>query len=602
MDKSILVEANSKDGSSARQHAQRIAVRVTDAFIREDFRELVSGGSITPGQEAPALLPQVSRTVFWLSRQLGHGTVHIPVIACHFMQKWRVAFLPLFWTSGENLRPIASLTEIVEVFSAGIDHEQRANMTVFLEECLTAIEHATLCGAARGLAVDHGHILAQHPAWHRKMMRHDCDGAFSDHPFYPTARAKVGFSEADLASYGPEYGRVFELDWLALPKEHFTLQGELPPVWPDFEQVGLDPALALDHVLLPVHPFMRGERMATVLQEVGLTDRAIHAPRSSLKVIPTLSVRALAVVDEPGLHIKLPLAIRTLGQLNLRAIQPDTIHDGNVIQSLLGRIGIRDRAIGERLLLTDESCGGCYSNHRFLSFILRRYPSAMEGACPVPVASLMAEMSDTRPLLLHLVDDHFSGDVIQFLTAYFELMLSIHLRLWARYGIALEANQQNSIILFDENTTKLRLLLKDNDSPRIARTRLAHAAPDLLPLVDDLRDTRIAGSDSAGLAQMVATITFQLNLAFVIEGLARSLRISPEPYYQLLRQEMHRHLAQLDAEGLDTADIRSQLIEPDYLPIKYLLRAASLESRSALHAADINKFYGMTAPNFLRAQ
>lgn len=602
MGRSVTIKARYQDGCSARQHGARIATRVIDAFIREDFRGLISGGRIVGAEDAPVLLPPAANAVFWLSKQLGRGTVHIPVLPCRFMQEWRLASLPLSWTTEESVRPITSLTEIVEIFSSGLDEEQRANLEAFREECLTAIEHAMLCDAAQNQPAEQDTTLAQHPTWHRAMMRHDRYGAFSDHPFYPTARAKVGFNASDLISYGPEYGGSFKLDWLALPKQDFINQGERPAIWPDFEQVGLDPLLASDHVLLPVHPFMRDERIAVALQEAGLSDKAIVAPLSAVEVTPTLSVRALSIVDEPGLHIKLPLAIRTLGHLNLRAIKPDTIQDGNVIQSLLGRIGDRDRAIGEHLLLTDESCGGCHSNHRFLSFILRRYPSAMAGTRPVPVASFMTEMSDTRPLILHLIDEHFSGDVAQFLATYVELMLSVHLRLWARYGIALEANQQNSVVLFDENAARLRLLLKDNDSPRIERTRLAHAAPDLVPLISDLCDPRIAGSDSTGLAQMVTTITFQLNLAFIIEGLAKNLRVSAEPYYQILRLAIHRHLTQLDAEGLDTADIRAHLIEPAYLPIKYLLRAASLESRSTLHASDINKFYGTSAPNFLRAQ
>jgi hypothetical protein len=42
------------------------------------------------------------------------------------------------------------------------------------------------------------------------------------------------------------------------------------------------------------------------------------------------------------------------------------------------------------------------------------------------------------------------------------------------------------------------------------------------------------------------------------------------------------------------------LLENARLPLKYLLRAASLESKASTGAADINKFYGETAPNFLR--
>ena len=41
------------------------------------------------------------------------------------------------------------------------------------------------------------------------------------------------------------------------------------------------------------------------------------------------------------------------------------------------------------------------------------------------------------------------------------------------------------------------------------------------------------------------------------------------------------------------------LLEDRQLYTKYLLRAGSLESKSRTGAADINKFYGKLAPNFL---
>ncbi|MCZ8488664.1 hypothetical protein O9992_19980 [Vibrio lentus] len=45
--------------------------------------------------------------------------------------------------------------------------------------------------------------------------------------------------------------------------------------------------------------------------------------------------------------------------------------------------------------------------------------------------------------------------------------MQVHLTLqWIRYGIALESNQQNAIIAFDEQG-KMTLAMKDNDAARI---------------------------------------------------------------------------------------------------------------------------------------
>ena len=60
------------------------------------------------------------------------------------------------------------------------------------------------------------------------------------------------------------------------------------------------------------------------------------------------------------------------------------------------------------------------------------------------------------------------------------------------------------------------------------------------------------------------------------------------------RKKPPPHLADLDPAG------RKALLEDRQLYTKYLLRAGSLESKSRTGAADINKFYGKLATNFLR--
>jgi siderophore synthetase component len=329
-----------------------------------------------------------------------------------------------------------------------------------------------------------------------------------------------------------------------------------------------------------------------------MTDRAHMAPQDYLEVVPTLSVRALAVVEEPGLHIKLPLAISTLGRLNLRAIKPVTINNGHVVHSLLEAIRADDAVLRAKLLLTDESGGAHHAGERFLAYIVRRYPEGLDGCEPVPVAALMAPMPDGRPYALHLADRHYGGDIERFLGEFCDLLLGVHLRLAARYGIELEANQQNSVVLFDRREGGLRLLLKDNDSPRIDASVLLAAFPGSDAWIDRLQDARIAQTDAGAIAQMLITITIQLNLGAVIEGLGRHLGRSGT-YRSLLRAAVERQLDRLEGEGIAIEPLRAALLEASHFPIKYLLRAATLQTRKAIGAADVNKAYGHTAPNFL---
>lgn len=584
-----------KPAPSVRDHSRYILRRVADCFLRENYRGIAEGRIIPAGDEPfHGLVDGAER---YLVYQVSDASrLLIPVEPDGFMQQWRVCAVPFIHIARQGARLIDSVTEFLEIIGKGLEGEDSDNIATFLDECQAAIAQGALCDAARGEKSPADERLEHHPAWHRAMLANDRTASFLDHPFYPTARAKHGFAPADLIAYGPEYQRPFRLNWLAVPKEGLSVQGETPAVWPSFRDVGLDPALEHSHALLPVHPFMHGEKLDAILAEAGLAEHAHKAPKEWLEVVPTLSVRAMALIDEPGLHIKLPLAISTLGRLNLRAIKPATINDGHVVHAILEEILSDDPPLGNRLLLTDESGGAHHGGNRFLAYILRRYPIGLDGSEPVAVAALMAPMADGRPYALHLVDRHYDGDADRFVADFCDLLLGVHLRLAARYGIELEANQQNSVLLF--GPSGLRLLLKDNDSPRIDTEALRSAWPRSDGWTSQLRDARITATDAAGVAHMLITITIQLNLGAAIEGMGRHLG-KTMAYRRTLRAAVERHLDRLESEGIATGALRAALLEASHFPIKYLLRAATLETRKAMGAADVNKAYGRTAPNFL---
>ena len=95
---------------------------------------------------------------------------------------------------------------------------------------------------------------------------------------------------------------------------------------------------------------------------------------------------------------------------------------------------------------------------------------------------------------------------------------------------------------------------------------------------------------------------FRSNLAVPTEGLAGCVPgFNREQTYARLRERTAAILDELAAEGEDVALARQTLLDDDWLYIKYLLTAATLLDKSATGAADVNKFYGKSAPNFLKA-
>ena len=594
-------------------YADYICLRVLDALLREDVRGCVSGGAVVPRAGLPAaLLRHAGEHAHWLrlANYSDDYCLWLPVAPEGFMQSWRSAGLPLIAQQGARVRLLHHLDEVLASFARELPSADAALYGAFAEECATAAAHGAVCEAERERWFSeqkNSRAFADATTWDERLLHFDRLGAFLDHPFYPTARAKLGFDEDALAAYAPEFQRRFELRWLAVPQAHYhpSAQQEAgwPEIWPRMADVGLSAALASTHALVPVHPYVWEYHLDGFLREQGWAAETVRAPRAYLAVRPTLSVRTVALEAAPAWHLKLPLTIRTLGAKNIRTIKPSTIHDCHCIQTLLAGLVADEPALHGRVLLTHEQCGAHVQHQSFLGYILRRYPSeALQDATLVPVASLLAGTPDGRLVAQMLADQFYAGDLAAFLDEYLNLTLQLHLRLWLRYGIALESNQQNSVVVLSAHGPRLRLLLKDNDAARIHPRQLARRRADLAALTDRLQDRRICVDAALPLVQMFTTITLQLNIAVLVEGLAPLLEQVPATLYAALRGRIETVLDALAEEGEEVAFARQALLEDERQYAKYLLIAATLAQKSDTGAADVNKYYGRSAPNFLRTR
>ncbi|SIR55579.1 Siderophore synthetase component [Aromatoleum tolulyticum] len=582
--------------------ADYICVRVIDALLREDVRECISRGELLG---SAALPPEVTAEAGqrWLRvGHLGAAVLWIPVSATRYMQEWRLTGLPLWREDAGGFTPLREIDAVLAAFAGDLPGEAAQLFAAYAEECRAAQEHrgAALAERARWFA-EPGHAPGHaRLRWDVRMQHYERLAAFLDHPYYPSARAKLGFAVDDLARYAPEFRPVFELNWLAVPRERYHPSGDaLPASWPAFADLGLPPALAATHVPVPVHPFVWQHHLDGFLAEAGLSAEVIRAPRTRLRVSPTLSVRSLTLIDAPEWHVKLPLTIRTLGAKNIRTIKPSTIGDGHRIQTLLGEIAAREADMRGRVLFTDEASGAHVAQRPFLGFILRRYPvQALADATVVPVAGLLAEAAGGTTVVEELAARYYGGDLEAWFDAYLSLTLRLHLTLWLRYGIALESNQQNSMLVYADDG--LRLLLKDNDAARIDLGLLARRWPALAGRLDGLEDPRIVVDDALPLAQMFITITLQLNIAALVEGIAQRLGTDPAASYARVGDHTRAVLAELAGAGEDVSFAHQVLLADDRLYLKYLLTAASLMEKTQTGAADVNKYYGLRAPNFLQ--
>lgn len=572
-----------------------ITQRIIDCCLRENLRGIVSTGRETI---APPLVKHAWRTrseppAWWRIAHWPGGILWLPIRQSDYMQPVNALGDTWIRQTAQDAQLEYGAERWLTLLAEGLDEETQALHRRYVDEAILAADHRAL---AREAYQHHARHLAQvldHPEWGERLLRADQVASYRDHPFYPTARAKTGLDETAMRAYAPEFNPSFELHWLAVPREQITVSTSAPAFWPRMDDLGLDPSLDDTHVAWPVHP-MTWSR----LHELALPAGSLCSPKTYLRVRPTLSVRTVIPIEHPRHHLKLPLLMYTLGALSLRMMKPSSLYDGLWFQRVLTDIGSRDVHLRDRYLHVDESHYGHAADSKHLSYLVRVYPTSIEQDCLIPVAALCGTMPDGRALAAHLVDRYHDGDTLAWWREYLDLLCNIHLRLWLVYGIALEANQQNAVLIY-RTGSPLRLLMKDNDAGRVWAPRLRTQLPDLDGF-GPLHNERILVQEETALGQMFCTITLQLNLLAVLEGLAADDEPLRGTMYDALRQSLTQTLQNLQQQGVDTGPAHTLLSAPK-LPVKYLLSAGSLLSKQTTGATDIQKFYGTSAPNFMLA-
>ena len=515
-----------------------LAARVLDALLREDY-----GG---------------------IRRFVRDGALEMPGRSVRLLRARPVFLAELVVDPEQGLK----LTDVFRAVRAVAD--PRDDTAAFERECLDALAAAKLHDDAR-------------PAVHRRLARvpdelrrgpgtfYETLAAYNGHPVHPAGRGRAGLSMADLSRYAPEFAPSFPLRWAAVRNP--VLAGPLPEWWPVPSDVGLEPGPAL----FPVHPLAARR----VREQPGAT----LAPAPFLRVAPTLSMRTVAVLngETPHVHLKMPLPTSTLGLRNRRTIKPGTLPDGALVERILHQVLRREPALP--VLLADEQTYG-HANDPLLAYLVRRFPADTARAHIVPVAALLAE----DPAGGHVIE---RWDVEDLFGTYLSALFAWNVTLF-RYGIALEAHQQNVALVLDD-TSPPRLLIKDNDGALIDPSRLRErVAPSPGTDPRDLSDRRMVVHDPDALARVFVTITLHLCAAAVAAGLAERGLLPWRTAITMVRDRLDGAL------GPDDAFLRSRTLDADTLPGKAMVTAGTLVDKARTGAADINKHYGPPGPNYLR--
>ncbi|ANS68435.1 iron transport protein [Streptomyces lincolnensis] len=315
------------------------------------------------------------------------------------------------------------------------------------------------------------------------------------HPLHPTPKSREGLSEAEAPRYSPELRGSFPLHWLAVAPSvlatdsAWTERGRsVPAAQLTARLAGAGLSLPDGHAALPLHPWqlreVRHRPETAALFDVGLL-RDLGAHGSPWH--PTSSVRTVHASDAPAM-LKLSLGLRVTNSRreNLRK----ELHRGVEVHRLL-RSGlfnqwqathpgfdiVRDPA----WLAVDGPDGNPVPG---LDVMIRHNPfrPADDVTCiaglvsprpHVPSGSAAGGRDADRPVMcsrlavivsrLAARTDRPRGAVaVEWFLRYLEQVVRPVLWLDAEAGIALEAHQQNTLLLLDDQGWPVGGRYRDN--------------------------------------------------------------------------------------------------------------------------------------------
>ncbi len=319
------------------------------------------------------------------------------------------------------------------------------------------------------------------------------------HPWHPACKTRMGLTPEQVIALSPEFEAQVPIGLVAVAAHRLqvtTMEGAQPyatwfaSTFPEamhtFRKALLARQLAPEAWLpLPVHPWQRDTTLGETFADELKAGELILLPEITLPARPTMSFRTVAATEAPGgPMLKLPVSMRLTSVE--RTVSPKSAVMGPRVSMLLERILAADAALAAVLSIVPERHGihlaGTEDERaRHLSMIVRDNPTTRIAGNQrlLPVGALFtpdftADMTQpAAPMLLDTVLARQAGGTraeraTRFFAAYLRVAIPAVVGLYLRYGVALEAHQQNTFVVIDEAGMPVRLVVRDFGDVKIA--------------------------------------------------------------------------------------------------------------------------------------
>lgn len=369
------------------------------------------------------------------------------------------------------------------------------------------------------------------------------------HPYHPGSKTKLGFNTLEVLKYSPEFEGGAKIKLLAIKKSllnihsisqsfdiedffniHFKNEYKL---WKKFLK---DQNLNInDFYLIPTHPWQL-ENSISKKFKTFLNNKQIIITPITFDSKATMSFRT---VVKNNVHIKLPVAIQATSAI--RTVSPASVKIGPQMSNILLSIEKNDLLIQKYFKTVPEYFGmhfniGSSDEQKHLSVIYRGNPTnlAKNNEYPVTVASLFQlSPKNNSPLIIELIklsDMDSKNGILNYFYTYSEIVINAYLRLYLKYGISLEAHQQNTLMLFNSSGIPKKVLSRDFGGVRVHRPTLKKAGYNIEPIKNavTIRD------DKDEVRNKLLYTTYQSHLGELILLLSKEFNIEENLFWDIL--------------------------------------------------------------------
>ncbi|KTD22663.1 siderophore biosynthetic protein, iron repressed FrgA [Legionella lansingensis] len=403
------------------------------------------------------------------------------------------------------------------------------------------------------------------------------------HPDHPNFRAKIGFSRREVLQYSPEFNACVSLHWCAIHHRYAYLspqaknynsliKKQFPQEYFNWEkQLSFKHQDPNDYLPLPLHPWQWRNQIQTQFSSFIDKKEIILLPHHQLTK-PSMSFRTMMPMGGTSCHLKLATAVHTTSAM--RTISPASIDNGPAVSSWLNALLAKHQHYHQSLFIAADLAGlrfehedSHYDQYKHLAVILRQNPLEIinKGQQIVPLGALFAlSPLSNLPLLTEIIGA--SGLLpSDYFRRYCVCVLSGQLHLMLRYGVAFEAHQQNTLLIFTDNQPSAVVI---RDFGNICVCMHECYKHDLKP--DFHPDSAIVTNNVTELCDKFVHGNLRSNFAYWIKCLCQHYGLNSHDLWQLVRWEIQKILT---------------TIAPDIDPQLFELQRHHLLSKSWQHKA-----------------